>query len=281
MTLARHEQVSRQLIALLAAVLIWLPAAASAEVLLFVQGYLSDDDSWRSSGVAGALRQAGWNDGGHLRLDRGGVWLRAGRATRQGHQRFFTLALPTQAPLQVQAGYLEQYVDFLRTRFPNDSLILVGHSAGGVVARLYMVQHPKVGVDMLVTIASPHLGTEVAELGAQAGRTPLSWIAPLLGAEAFNWSQGLYHDLMRERPQTLLFWLNRQPHPPAHYVGVVRTKDGLFDLGDLVVPVWSQDLNNVYALRDRAKRVDMGNDHGLSEKDGKLIARLLKNWQRL
>lgn len=266
---------------LLAAMCLWLPTVLSAEVLVLVQGYLSDDDSWRGSGITRALAHAGWQDAGHLRVDRGGVWLRQARDNQRGHKRFFTLTLPTEAPLLVQANYLQQYLDFLRQRYPNESIILVGHSAGGVIARLYMVQHPKSGVDMLVTIASPHLGTEVAEVGAMAGSTPLSWIAPFIGAETFNWSQGLYRDLMRERPQTLLFWLNRQAHPPARYVSIVREKDGLLNLGDLVVPDWSQDMNNVYALRGRAVRIDSGTDHGLSSTDGQVILDVLENWQRL
>ena len=89
----------------------------------------------------------------------------------------------------------------------------------------------------------------------------------------------LYYDLVRERPGTLLFWLNRQAHPAATYISVVR--DGSRSLlGDLVVPEWSQDMNQVMALRGRAISVSSAGNHGLEAADGKMLLQLLKRLQR-
>ena len=52
------------------------------------------------------------------------------------------MALPSEAPLMMQHRYLEQYLDIIRNLYPHESLLLVGHSAGGVLGRLYMVTYP-------------------------------------------------------------------------------------------------------------------------------------------
>lgn len=249
-----------------------LPGPGRAEAVVLVQGYLGDGGDWVNSGVAASLERAGWIRGGHLRVHPAGVVGIAPRAG--GPRRFYTVDLPTEAPLMAQADILGRYVAEVRHRHAGETLVLVGHSAGGVLARVYMVRNPTTDVDALVTIASPHLGTGTAELGALAGGSPLGWFAPFLGGNTLNRSQGLYRDLVRERPNTFLYWLNRQPHPDAQYVSVVRTGD------DSLVPEWSQDMNAVYALRGRARRVNHGDGHSLSPADGAVIVRILLALQR-
>jgi pimeloyl-ACP methyl ester carboxylesterase len=263
---------------LAAALALGLPAVARPDVAVLVPGYLSGPRDWRASGVSDALEASGWRDGGDLQAGPRGV---ARPTPLAGWPRtFYTVAMPSEAPLLAQARALATYLDRVRTWHPGEGLILVGHSAGGVVARLYMVQNPDAGVVALVTIASPHLGTDRAGLGALAGQTPLAWFAPLFGAETLNRSQGLYRDLLPENPQGVLFWLNRQPHPPAEYACIVRTDDGLTGLGDLVVPDWSQDLNNVIALRGRARRVPVADGHGLGAADGRVLVEILEALRR-
>jgi len=177
----------------------------------------------------------------------------------------------------IQLRYMEQYLDIVQKLHPKESLFLSGHSAGGVLGRLYMVQHPNVPVGALITFASPHLGTDSAEFGAKAGSSPLGWFAPLLGGGTLNRSQGLYYDLVREQPGSLLFWLNRQEHPLSRYISVVREDDGLLNLGDLVVPAWSQDMNHVVALMGRASKIVTHRGHGLTKQDGELLLKILRS----
>jgi len=254
--------------------LLVLPATAPAETLVLLQGYLADEDYWRESGITRMLSRNGWADAGTLRATPAGI--RVDRPTPTANRRVYTLALPSEAPLMVQLGYLEQYLDVIRNLYPNESLILSGHSAGGVLGRLYMVRHPDIPVGALITFASPHLGTDSAEIGATAGNSPLGWVAPLIGGGMLNRSKGLYYDLVRERPGSLLFWLNRQEHPSSRYISVVREDDGLLNLGDLVVPAWSQDMNHVFALRGRASKIVTLTGHGLTKQDGKLLLQILK-----
>ncbi|MCW8917818.1 MAG: alpha/beta fold hydrolase [Gammaproteobacteria bacterium] len=261
----------------LLALCLLLPGVAAAEVLVLIQGYLGEDDPWRRSGISTVIQRAGWQDGGHLLEGSDGV--RRNGPERRAAKSFYTLALPTEAPLLLQVRHLERYMAYLLARHEGESVYLIGHSAGGVLARLYMVQHPTVRISALITIATPHLGTGTAEAGLMASQSPFGWVAPLMGAGSINRSRGLYHDLSREQPGTLLFWLNRQPHPASRYVAVIHTGGGLFGLGDLVVPEWSQDMNNVDALRGAVVSVPVSGEHTLNATDGSLVLDLLRRLQ--
>jgi triacylglycerol lipase len=255
--------------------LLALPAATPAETLVLLQGYLGDEDYWREAGITRLLDRNGWADAGTLHFTPYGI--RADRPTPASNRRVYTLALPSEAPLMVQLRYMEQYLEVVRKLYPGESLFLSGHSAGGVLGRLYMVEHPDIPISALITFASPHLGTDSAEIGAEAGKSPLGWFAPLIGGSVLNRSQGLYHDLVREQPGSLLFWLNRQEHPASRYISVVRGDDGLLNFGDLVVPAWSQDMNHVAALRGRSRKIVTQGGHRLTKQDGELLLEILRS----
>jgi len=269
----------RYLHAILGLFLMLVTFQAAAEAMVLVQGYLADGADWRRSGVTEMLLGAGWVDGGHLVNGPEGI-RQFGGSRFPAARRFYTLALDSEAPLLVQERQLAPYISEIRSRHAGESLYLVGHSAGGVLARLYMVQHPEVRVSALITFASPHLGTASAEAGLLAGQSLLWWMAPLFGAEELNRSQGLYFDLAREQNGNLLYWLNRQPHPPTRYFSVVRREGSFFGLGDLVVPAWSQDMNNVVALRGRAVTITVDGPHNLMPADGRLLLDILRRLQR-
>jgi triacylglycerol lipase len=254
----------RQLISLLLIFLLSLPAYAG-QTLVLIHGYLSDGSSWRPTGIVPVLQRAGWQDAGHL-FPNGPL---PGQVPPSPTQRYlYTVTLPSEAPLVVQAQWLDFYLRTLQAKHPDNSLILVGHSAGGVVARLVMVVSG-IPIAGLITIASPHLGTDKAEWGSRLSHSPLGWITPFLGLETLNRSKQLYRDLSRETPANLLFWLNRRPHPKAFYVSIVRVG------GDDWVPVYSQDMNDVVALRGLAMTVKTVGTHSLRPADGPLLASLL------
>ena len=81
--------------------------------------------------------------------------------------------------------------------------------------------------------------------------------------------------LVREQPGSLLFWLNHQEHPSSRYISIVREDDGLLNFGDLVVPPWSQDMNQVAALRGKASKIVTPGGHGLTKRDGELLLQIL------
>jgi pimeloyl-ACP methyl ester carboxylesterase len=43
-------------------------------------------------------------------------------------------------------------------------IVLIGHSAGGVIARLFVENHPAAGATKVITVATPHTGTDLANL---------------------------------------------------------------------------------------------------------------------
>lgn len=240
---------------------------ASADTLVLVQGYLGNAGSWRATGIVKILGDCGWRDAGHLSA-------RAGQVIKfpsgqSGKNRLYTIDLPTQAPIPVQTQILARYLAAIANLHKNEPLHVVGHSAGGVVARAVLVTHPSLKVATLITIASPNLGTGSAETGLQVANSPLGWFAPMLGAGTLNRSRALYVDLVRERPGTFLGWMNRQKHPDIRYVSIIRAR------GDDWVPAYSQDLNNVAALRGKAEVVPVEARHGLGFYDGLSIANLL------
>jgi len=264
---------------LLLACLILLSCSLQARQLVLVQGYLGNSASWTDAGITSLLQHNGWQYGGEYHANSSGVGLfrRGGPLPRDEAARgnsFFLVAIPTEAPIVRQAYILNAYLEDLRQRYPGQSLVLAGHSAGGVVARYVMVRNPQLQVDQLITIASPHLGTDIAELGKLAGDSPLALFAPFMGANTLNRSQGLYSDLLPEMPHRFLYWLNRQPHPDAGYFSIVRDWDSPIN-GDLVVAENSQYLENVQALRGRASSFIVPGSHALNARDGQLLLDLI------
>ncbi len=259
---------------LLFSLLLLISSQALSKQLVLIQGYLGQPSSWSNSGIAQQLDNNGWAYSGEFIYASDGPKLMVPTINRvrkpAAANQFYRVSLPTETSLQNQAYFLTAYLKKLREYYPQQQLILVGHSAGGVLARFVMVKTPALKIDMLITIASPHLGTDTAELGKLVGNSPLAFIAPMIGADTINRSQDLYSDLLPEMPHRFLYWLNRQPHPEAEYISIVRDEQSA-DGGDFIVPQNSQFLENVYSLRYSAKSYVVSGSHGLSLSDGMIL----------
>lgn len=266
----------------LAGLLAWLPmSAAFGDVLVLVHGYASDAGVWEASGVNQELRVHGWLPVGVLSPvhPASGPYLPVGI-----NNRSFVASLPATAPLLIQASYLRAFLDSLRQQYPVDELTLVGHSAGGVVARLALLGGNPYRVNRLISIAAPNLGTERAIQGLDVVDSKpffcpgpgIDFIKSAFGGGGYNYlkySRGVLFDLLPAEPGTLLFWANQQPYPDIEYIAIVRRTP--FMLGDWLVPVFSQDMNNVPALHGRVKTLFTESGHGLNPNDGRLLASLL------
>ncbi len=244
-----------------------------AKTLVLVQGYLGNAGSWRATGITRMLQHNGWVDAGHLAQTGFGISQQSWRIKNK--QRFYSIDLPTEASIPVQASYLAAYLQMIKIAHAKDEIILVGHSAGGVVARTAMVAYPTLKVDELITIASPHHGTQLAEDGLSLSNSPVGFFAPFMGAGTINRSRALYSDLIRERPGSFLNWLNTRPHPDARYVAVMRSPRPGF-IGDKLVPGWSQDLRGVTALKGHEVSAWIApGGHALTINDGAIILQML------
>ena len=249
------------------------PLNAWSQVMILLHGHLGSSIDFRISGFNDVLKNAGWRDGGEIDTVRNTADLKPLRPAAHDNT-FYALDLPSEAALTVQAARLDTALKKILSRHPGTTLVFTGFSAGGVVARLYMVRHPQLPVRALCTIASPHLGTESAELALLAADSPLSEYASEFGVEFINHSQALYQDLVRERPGSFLYKLNREPHPATRYIAIVRVNSEA-EPGDLVVPAYSQDMNNVVALQGKVTTLTTPGVHGVLADDARRLLQTL------
>jgi pimeloyl-ACP methyl ester carboxylesterase len=244
-----------------------------ADVAVLVHGYLGSAYSWQHSGVNAALVEQGWQPAGII-TPRGVLPFPAQEAAN----KFYAVELPSMGPLGLQADMLRGMLGLVAQRHPGESVVLIGHSAGGVVARMALVQGGNNPPKALITIASPHLGTlrAVEALDETDDPFPISTIKEFFAGEVYDVvrdSWAVLLDLVPERPGNLLFWLNRQPHPPIQYVSIVRT--GPIGMGDELVPAFSQDMNNIQALNGQSETRMFSVSHALQPLDGRVLVELL------
>ena len=254
-----------------------------ADVLVLVHGYMSDSRTWEVHGVLPVLAANGWQPAAVLSVAPGGQVPNLGIV--QGDRLVYSVNLMASAPLLVQAQQLAAQVAAVRTRHPDERLVLAGHSAGGVVARILVLNGNPYRIDSLISIASPHLGTSRAADGLDlVDFNPFFCPGPgvefmkevLVGDEYdyLKYSRATLVDLLPAESGNVLAWLNQQPHADINYYAVVR---GAPYGGDNVVPAYSQDLNNVPALRGRARLIPTPAGHSLNPADGQLLADLIAN----
>ena len=187
--------------------------------------------------------------------------------------------LPSEAPLLLQSDLIANVVKAITANYPDQSITLVGHSAGGLAARAALVRHKLESVDRLISIASPHSGSDMAEkaLDISSLTGPASLLPGMFGgdiARTTQRSQQLYSDLARPRQGNLLAWLNWQTHPDINWDSVIHT--GLNGGGhDSLITAYSQDMNYVYSLQGRSTVHPIRAEHGLNPTDALILKGIL------
>lgn len=254
-----------------------------AEITLLAHGYMSDSSIWEVSGVNNSLRQKGWHYAGNLGYSPAGL-MNNTKTLNGAENRFYTVQLPAMAPAAIQASWLNAALQYLAVQYPGEPVNLVGHSAGGVVARLSLVQYGVGNVKRLITIASPHLGTDKAIDALDAtnnsgmfGFIKKALVKDAIGSGLYNTlrhSRGILIDLTPPAPGSMLFWLNAQAHPDIEYISIIRSS-GFNIAGDIAVPPFSQDMNQVPVLAGKSKPYIVIQGHELTPQDGKLLAEIL------
>ena len=269
---------------LIVLVLFCQTSLVQAGVLVLVHGWAANADTWWRSGVMQVLEANGWGNAGVVvSLPDGAVRYFPGPAS-QADNRVYLASLPAEAPLQIQAAYLLAELNYIHRLNADEKLTIAGHSAGGVVARLAIVNPAAPPVKQLVTIASPNLGTGRALQGLDiADSKPffcpgpgIDFLKTMVGGSEYRYlrdSRGALVGMVPAAPGSLLAWLNRQPHPSAAYAAIIHQPAGV--AGDGLVPAFSQDLNNVPALRGRVTTYPLNSGHALNPGDGQLLVRIL------
>lgn len=253
-----------------------ITSTAQADVAVLVHGYLGSAQSWERSGVASILATDGWQRAGILIPEPTGI--RVLGSAQNSKKSLYIIELPSTAPLMIQADLLHRTLQWVNSQ-TSQPIHLIGHSAGGVAARLAITRNDAVTVKSLTTIASPHSGTSKAEqaLDLTHFTRPFAPIADFIfpQLDLLRHSEGLLFDLTRPYAGSLLHWLNVQPHPPIKYFAIVRGIGAVL-LGDHLISPFSQDLNNVPAIQRRATIYTVPADHGLSPADGSTLITILR-----
>ncbi len=260
--------------------LLLLPSLLEAKTMVLIHGHMADGMSWRTTKVTNGLLLAGWKDGGNYSFNQYG--LLAPHNTSAKPNAFFSVDLPSKAPIYVQSNILRQYLDHLYA-VRNEPIIFVGHSSGGIVARLYLVTPGHVPATALITISTPHLGTPIANIAYLAANSPFGIMLNTMGEYAIRDSRSLYTDLKTAQPNTFLYWLNQQPHPRIPYVSIIRSNESKIRPSkyDFIVPPESQNMNNVWALRGQSLTYLTKENHFLSGKDGLFLIDILKRLSKM
>ena len=255
--------------------------SAHADTLLLIHGYLGDANSWEKSGINTELHQQGWARAGMFQGSPQGPQLLDTKNKNPKHQ-VYVATLPSDAPIMIQADVLKNIIDIISQNHENDKIILVGHSAGGVVARMALIRHQLQNIKALITIASPHIGTGRADqaLDITANHGPFNMVKSFVGGNDYNalkHSRGLMVDLRHPQPGNMLYWLNSQPHPDILYASIIRlNNDG--GTGDYYVPGFSQNMNNVPALQGQSSTYTTPTDHFLSRQDANTILSIIEHF---
>ena len=263
--------------------LLFISLPADAELMLLIHGYLGNATSWEKSGVNEQLHQQGWQRAGMFRGSPHGPQLYTTEHS-QARNRVYVATLPSNAPAIIQADVLNDIINIIRLTKNNkhEKIILVGHSAGGVIARLALIRHQLKNIKGLVTIASPHLGTHRADqaLDITANHGPFNMVKRFVGGsdyDALTHSRGLMIDLRYPQPGNMLYWLNSQNHQKIYYSSIIRTNNN-GETGDFYVPGFSQNMNNVAALRGQSSTFITPASHFLVRQDANSILSIIKHW---
>jgi triacylglycerol lipase len=123
------------------------PASTALPVLL-IHGYGCNSGYWHS--MSKALQQAGIS---HAAVD----------------------LEPVLASIDAYSAQLQQAVDALCQSCGSERVVLVGHSMGGLAARVYLRARGAARVARVITLATPHYGTALANYGIGINSAQMRW----------------------------------------------------------------------------------------------------------
>lgn len=203
--------------------------------ILFVHGIGGSAQTWNEAGLTSYLRSRELEYGGVVRIYNGGA---AAMNTAPDADFFLVEISPSFQSLERWEESLATAITAVRKETGASQVVLVGHSAGGLAARKYLVDHPDDhGVAKLVTIASPHRGSELALLSlvkktlregtAQEGMGGLVYRTLDERLSAYERGLGIpldapiFEDLLPEHRNPGLWVVNRKPHPTIDYACIL------------------------------------------------------------
>jgi predicted alpha/beta hydrolase family esterase len=160
-------------------------------------------------------------------------WLNNGVAQQLSKDNTIKIVnVPFTAPLQVQSAYLNAELNKI-----NGDIILVGHSAGGVVARNTLVRSGNKNIKQLITIATPNFGSKMARYSTFVNDIPFSSFMTKTIAPESYYAQYPIRQLRKN--SVFLNALNSTAHPNICYTSIIKTGGAI---NNSFADVNSQDL---------------------------------------
>jgi triacylglycerol lipase len=252
----------------------------NAKVVVLIHGWMGNFNSWENSKVIKKLKKADWTRGGILFNSKNKGVRIVNQNIRKSKKIFYTVNIPSRSSIYNQTeNHLKPILNKIVKFHSNEDIILIGHSAGGIVARTAIVTSNFPQITTLITIASPNLGTPLAikALKKTNKSFPFSVATDLFAGEKYRTvkaPKALLRDLVPPKKGNFLDFLNNKSHPDINYICILRgnSKKGF---GDCLVPGYSQNLNNVKAINGKAKIYNTLTSHSLSVADANSIVMIL------
>lgn len=142
-----------------------------------------------------------------------------------------TLA-PLFGGIDVLVGKLDARIEAICAETGSEKIMIVAHSMGGLVARAYLARTRTTRITKLVTLGSPHQGSELARLGAgltaRQMRDQSEWLGELQRMETANGAHPatlsiytLNDDLVYPPESSVLEWATNVPVSSVGHMGLV------------------------------------------------------------
>jgi pimeloyl-ACP methyl ester carboxylesterase len=111
------------------------------------------------------------------------VWDKMARALHQaGHPVLAITLEPLFTSIDDYAAQIQQAVRQLQQASGATQVALVGHSMGGLVIRAWMRRHGSADVAKIITLGTPHQGTQMARCSPTTNAAQMAWHNPWLQA---------------------------------------------------------------------------------------------------
>jgi pimeloyl-ACP methyl ester carboxylesterase len=109
------------------------------------------------------------------------VWDKIVKALQQaGHPVLAITLEPLFASIDEYTPHIQQAVRQLQQATGAVQVALVGHSMGGLVIRAWLRQYGSADVDRIITLGTPHQGTQMASWSPTANAAQMAWHSPWL-----------------------------------------------------------------------------------------------------
>ena len=118
---------------------------------------------------------------------RGVWWLLRKQLEAAGHTVATLSLTPPYRSIGRLVPQLEQRIDEVCRATGANQVVLIAHSMGGLVCRAYLARNGRTRVERLITISSPHAGSELARIGFGANAREMEpdslWLQDLAAVE--------------------------------------------------------------------------------------------------